>query len=98
MVITYDTPEKIRTFTTGQKIDIPVLSDPGSRTIRAYGVLKEDEPKDSETYGIPYPGTFVVDTSGTVRQRLFLEGYRVRHSVDALIAAARALGPPLTKN
>ena len=39
--------------------------------------------------GIPYPGTFVIDSQGVIRAKLFNEGYSKRHSSEELIKAAQ---------
>jgi hypothetical protein len=41
--------------------------------------------------GVPDPGTFIVDSKGVIRAKLFLEGFRDRHSTEALITAAKAV-------
>ncbi len=39
---------------------------------------------------MPYPGTFLLDSKGVIRAKLFLEGYRDRHSTEALIQALKS--------
>ena len=41
--------------------------------------------------GVPHPGTFLLDKTGTVRAKLFYEGYKRRHATDEIIQAAMAL-------
>ena len=71
------------------KIAFPLLSDPGSKTIEAYHIRNEAAKGKAE--GVPRPGTFIVDQDGVIRAKLFLEGYRDRHTTDALIEATRAV-------
>lgn len=66
-------------------IAFPMLSDPDSAVIRRYGIL------NPEGNGFPFPGTFLIDGEGTVRAKLFLDGYRDRHTNAALIEAAGAI-------
>jgi hypothetical protein len=40
---------------------------------------------------VPYPGTFILDRDGVIRAKLFLEGFRDRHTTDALIKAAKVV-------
>jgi peroxiredoxin len=40
---------------------------------------------------VPEPGTFILDQKGLIRAKLFLEGFRVRHTAEALITAAKAV-------
>jgi peroxiredoxin len=66
-----------------------LLSDPGSKTIIAYGLLNKDA--KGKTAGIPYPGTILIDRDGVIRARLFLDGYRDRATTKDLIDAAKAI-------
>ena len=76
-------------FADKRKITFPLLSDPGSKTITAYSVLNTDA--KGRTEGIPFPGTMVIDRNGVIRAKLFLEGYRVRHTSAALIKAVKGI-------
>ena len=87
--ISYDPVPALAGFARRKGIQFPLLSDPGSKTIAAYGVL--NQAARGKAKGVPSPGTFVVDKQGVVRARLFHEGYRTRHSSADLIKAARAL-------
>lgn len=87
--ISYDEPSVLQAFAKKAKIQFRLLSDPESKTIEAYHVLNREAPSRIE--GIPHPGTFVVDKRGVIRAKLFLEGYRDRHSTEALIEAAKTL-------
>jgi peroxiredoxin len=40
---------------------------------------------------VPNPGTFIIDKSGVIRAKLFLQGYRTRHTTDELVQAAKAI-------
>ena len=74
----------LKKFSDAQKIAFPLLSDSGSKTIEAYGILNKD------TEGLPHPGTFILNKQGIIRARLFNEGYRNRHTTDELVGAAKA--------
>ena len=87
--ISYDSPAVLKRFSDQQKITFPLLSDPESKTIDAYHIRNEAAKGRAE--GVPNPGTFVVDREGVIRAKLFLEGYRDRHTTEALIEAARAI-------
>ena len=89
VAISYDPVEVLAKFADKRKITFPLLSDPGSKTIRAYGLLNKEA--KGRTEGIPYPGTVLIDKEGVIRGKLFLEGYRDRHSTAELIKAARAI-------
>jgi len=87
--ISYDEPRVLASFAEKAKIEFPLLSDPESKTIEAYHILNHEAKGKGE--GIPLPGTFVIDQKGIIRAKLFLEGYRERHSTEALIEAAKTV-------
>ena len=87
--ISYDSPEALKRFSDKAKITFPLLSDPGWKTIDAYHIRNEAARGKAE--GVPNPGTFILDREGVIRAKLFLEGYRQRHTTDALIEAAKSI-------
>ncbi len=87
--ISYDAPDVLKKFADQAKITFPLLSDPDSKTIEAYHIRNAAARGKAE--GVPEPGTFIVDEKGIVRAKLFLEGYRNRHTTGELIEAARAI-------
>ena len=87
--ISYDDTKIMKTFSDRMKIAFPLLSDPGSRTIDAYNIRNEAAKGRAE--GVPNPGTFILDREGIIRAKLFLEGYRERHTTEALIEAAKSI-------
>jgi peroxiredoxin len=87
--ISYDDPKILKAFSDRMKIAFPLLSDPGSRTIDAYHILNEAAKGRAE--GVPNPGTFILDRGGTIRAKLFLDGYRERHTTEALLEAAKLI-------
>lgn len=56
-------------------ITFSLISDPESTNIRAYGILNETEKPGGRAYGIPHPGTFIVDSKGVVVSRFFEDTY-----------------------
>jgi peroxiredoxin len=77
-------------FSDKHNISFPLLSDPGSKTINAYGLLNK-EAVGGRAEGIPYPGTMLIDKDGVIRAKLFLEGFKERASTDDLIKAAQSI-------
>lgn len=95
--ISYDSVAILREFAAAHGITYPLLSDEGSRVIRALGLINERVQEDHATYGIkpsprhvdlPYPGVFVLDAAGVVTQKRFHESYRERETGSGLIAQA----------
>jgi peroxiredoxin Q/BCP len=87
--ISYDSPAVLKRFSDQQKITFPLLSDPESKTIDAYHIRNEAARGKAE--GVPHPGTFILDRDGVIRAKLFLEGYRDRHTTAALVEAAKVV-------
>jgi peroxiredoxin len=87
--ISYDEPAALKRFADQMKITFPLLSDPESKTIDAYHI--RNEAARGKALGVPNPGTFILDQEGVIRAKLFLEGYRERHTTEALIEAAKTI-------
>ena len=87
--VSYDDPAVLKTFSDRSKITFPLLSDPESKVIDAYHV--RNEAAMGKAAGVPNPGTFLLDRGGVIRAKLFLEGYRDRHTTTALVEAAKAV-------
>ncbi len=73
-----------------------MLSDSGSEVIRRYGILNREIARDAQAgdvsmYGIPYPGTFVLDGDGRVVERFFEQRYQERFTASSM---ALRLGEP----
>ncbi len=85
--ISYDPVAVLQGFAARWGITYPLLSDEGSRTIRALGLLNEHAeeqvrfygvaPRD-EHQGIPYSGLLLLDADGTVVDKQFEQSYRHR--------------------
>jgi peroxiredoxin Q/BCP len=90
VAISYDPVTDLERFSEHKHITFPLLADPESQTIVAYGILNKEATK-APVKGTPHPGIFVIDKQGIVRSKLFHEGYRVRPSVDELVEAGLAI-------
>ena len=88
MAISYDSTAILKRFADKSALTFPLLSDAGSKTIDAYGIRNKDAPE--RWNGIPYPGTFVIGTNGVIHAKIFLDGYKERHAVEALVGALKA--------
>jgi len=84
--ISYDSTNILKRFAAKAAITYPLLSDAESKTIDAYGIRNKEAPE--RWSGIPYR-QFVVGTDGVIRSKLFLDGYKERHAVEALVEALK---------
>src|SRR5689334_22292684 len=70
--ISYDSTEILADFGQRHGITFPMLSDPKSKIIKDFGILNTAIPTDVMQYGIPHPGTYIVNVDGAVRSKYFL--------------------------
>ena len=85
--ITYDSVAVLADFSKRRGITFPLLSDPGSATIKRYGILNTTVPEtNQQTYGIPFPGTFMLNAQGAVTSRFFEQAYQERSTVGSIMA------------
>jgi len=84
--ISYDAVGVLKNFSDRKHITFPLLSDPGSQVIRAFGILNETVKAGNVAYGIPYPGTYVINTKGAVVSKYFEDDYRERVSASDILA------------
>jgi hypothetical protein len=78
--ISYDSVPVLKHFAERKAIRIPLLSDADSKTIRAFGLLNEEVPKNTAFYGVPHPVTYIADERRIVKSRHFEEDYRKRYT------------------
>ena len=88
--ISHDKAGTLRHFAKRTGIGFPLLSDPDSSVIRAFGVLNQQVPRDHPFYGIPYPVEFLLGPDRVVRAKYFEPDYTDRFTAGRLLV--RQLG------
>lgn len=83
--ISYDSVRTLAEFSARRAIAYSLLSDPGSKTIRTYGILNTTVDETASSFGIPFPGTFVVNPQGIVTARYFEDAYQERNSLASIM-------------
>jgi transposase InsO family protein len=83
--ISYDSVAVLKNFADRQHITFPLLSDPESKIIRALDILNETVAPGTAFYGIPNPGTYVIDPQGRVVSKHFEDDYRERVSATDIL-------------
>ena len=101
--ISYDSVGVLKSFAERQHISFPLLSDSESKVIREFGILNETVKAGTATFGIPYPGTYVIDPKGVVVSKYFEDDYRERISASDILvrqfgAAPGAVGSAIDAN
>ena len=90
-VITFESPDISAKFSNQYNVKYPILSDPQSKYIKAWGLLNEAYEPGSRVYGIPHPGIFLVDGNGVVHAKFSEEGYKNRPVLEIVIDAAKEM-------
>jgi hypothetical protein len=90
VAISYDAPATLKKFSDSRGITFPLISDSASAIIKKYGLLNETVDPKSPTYGIPHPGTFIVDRKGVVRSRFFEDAYQERYTAATILSSIGA--------
>lgn len=90
--LTYDAPEAIKKFADERKIEFPILSDQDHSIVQRYGILNQQFQPGHRNYGIPYPGTFILNSEGRVVARYFEEEFQYRNTSASL---ALKIGQPM---
>lgn len=91
--ISYDSVAVLKSFADRRGITFPLLSDPESKIIREFGILNETAQKDTPFYGIPYPGTYLVNRAGVVQAKYFVNDFRERDTAAEILV--KQLGIPV---
>lgn len=88
--LSYDEADALRDFRDAHGITYTLLSDPDSDVIRSFGILNTlIDPTDHPWYGIPYPGTYVVNAQGTITHKFFDNNLAVRVGPEQLLLATQ---------
>jgi hypothetical protein len=91
--ISYDTPEILAAFAERMGgLSYPLLADPDSSVIEAFGVLNRNVPEDHAWFGMARPVTFIVDADGVVTSKYFEPGHRQRVTADSVLVKELGVG------
>jgi peroxiredoxin len=90
--MTYDPVSILTEAALDHGAEFPMLSDaPNYTHVKAMGILNAQYAPDERAYGIPYPGIFLLDASGTIRAKFAEEDYKVRPDFSLVLDAAAKL-------
>ena len=105
VAVSYDPVPVLADFASRRGITFPLLSDAGSVVIKQYGIFNTTVAPTGSTYGIPFPGTFIVNAKGVVTSRFFETAYQERNTISSVlvklgakldVAATKITAPHLT--
>jgi len=88
--LSYDEQAALLDYQRDHAVTFRLLSDPNSEVIRDFGILNTliDE-HDHPWFGIPFPGTYLLDSSGTITHKFFENNLAVRVGPEQLLTALR---------
>jgi peroxiredoxin len=89
VAVSYDAPDTGTAAASKLGLTYPLLTDPGSKVIEAYGVLNREA--KGKGAGIAHPVVFIIDRQGIIRAKLLRENYRERPESAEIVTAAKAL-------
>lgn len=90
--LSYDSPALLKNFAERKHITYPLLSDPESKVIRAFGILNTNFKPGQMPYGAPFPGMYLVDQHGIVRGKYFEDDHIERYTAAGILV--RHYGEP----
>jgi hypothetical protein len=96
IAVSYDSPETLKKFAVSRGITFPMISDAGSAIIKRYGLLNETLDPKTRFYGVPHPGTLMLDRRGVITARYFEDAYQERSTVNSILA--RQVDPRASPN
>jgi len=85
VAVSYDPVPVLADFAARRGITFPLLSDAGSAVIAQYGLLNTTVETASAQYGIPFPGTFLLNARGVVTSRMFERAYQERNTMASVL-------------
>ncbi len=89
VVISYDAPETLADFAAKYDFPYVMLSDEGSKIIKAFGILNEKINVESPYYGIPHPTIYVITAAGEITAKLAEDTPEKRPTADLVLEAIR---------
>ncbi len=86
--LSYDEADALKDFQQAYGTTYKLLSDPDSMVIRHFGLLNTLIAEDDHPwFGIPYPGTYVLDAEGVITHKFFENNLAVRVGPEQLVRA-----------
>lgn len=87
--LSYDEPDALADYAEAHCTTFTLLSDPDSEVITSFGILNTLIPPDDHPwYGLPFPGSYVIDADGIVVAKFFEHNFAIRPGPEQLLAAA----------
>ena len=93
VAVSYDSLSILKSFSEkgegNDKVSYPLLSDPNSEMIKAFGIFNEKLRKDHKWYGVPHPHIYLVNPKGRIEGKFFESRYQDRPTAESILAFIR---------
>ncbi len=84
--ISYDSVHVLKSFADKHQISYPLLSDVSSEVIKKFGIFNTAIDSNSQIFGIPHPGIYIIDKNLKVVKKQFEKSYADRPSAENVLA------------
>lgn len=88
---TYDPVELLLIVSSDQGITFPLLHDEAIKHVKAFGILNTEYEAGSFGYGVPMPGTMLINPQGVILRKFAEPGFRIRSDFADILDAAKEL-------
>lgn len=93
VAISYDTVEILRSFADRKGgFRYTMLADPQSEIIERFGLRNPNPAPGSRGDGMAFPGTYIVDADGIVREKFFEDNHALRTTDDTILLKTFGVG------
>jgi hypothetical protein len=93
VAISYDSVDVLRGFADRYGgFRYSMLSDKNSEIIDAFGIRNINHAEGVFGYGIPFPGTYIVDADGIVLAKFFIQPHNQRYTADTILIKTLGVG------
>jgi peroxiredoxin len=89
--VSYDPAETLTAFSTASALKYPLMTDPGSKAIDAFGLRNEAMNGKARFEGIPHPIILFIGKDGVVKAKLYEEAYQKRPPAELVVQTAKGL-------
>ncbi len=89
--VSYDPGETLSAFSAANSLKYPLMTDPGSKAIDAFGIRNETVKGSARFDGIPHPIILFIGKDGVVKAKLYEEAYQKRPPSELVVQTAKGL-------
>jgi len=89
--ISYDKTRDLERFHRKWRVEFPLLSDDGSKMIKALGLQNPYYEEGHYAHGVPYPVILVLDKDKKIIAKLMRESYRERPETEVILETLDSL-------